>query len=219
MEPYQELYSIRLLDDIHNFFPAFLYEQNRFRSVQDVFQYMNSQIAYHCNPFTRGQREYNRQHATSGLQGPPGPPGPAGPPGLPGIPSVQPRTTARTREIIDIVPIFTQYLNPQSTPATPGTAFLTEYLMSMLQQPRNVMDPVIVRPTVAQVEASTTLRPAMAADEEECCSICQDTYTEGQAIRTITHCAHNFHKTCIDTWFTTNVHCPDCRHDIRTQAI
>jgi hypothetical protein len=28
-------------------------------------------------------------------------------------------------------------------------------------------------------------------------------------------CHHTFHKSCIDTWFQENVHCPVCRHDIR----
>ena len=39
---------------------------------------------------------------------------------------------------------------------------------------------------------------------------------ESNEVRRIMHCRHYFHRTCIDTWFQTNVHCPTCRYDIRT---
>jgi hypothetical protein len=71
-------------------------------------------------------------------------------------------------------------------------------------------------PTAAVIqEASmvTSLEPP--ADVE--CSICQDhagpnNQTEWRILR---HCNHRFHRSCIDTWFQRNAHCPVCRHDIR----
>uniref|UniRef100_A0A6C0HFG5 RING-type domain-containing protein n=1 Tax=viral metagenome TaxID=1070528 RepID=A0A6C0HFG5_9ZZZZ len=210
MNNYQNHYNIQFLDDLHNYFPALLYDQRQFGSVQDVFIYMNHQIDYFTNPYRRGYAEYIRTH-------------PSAP-----IARTTTTTTTNTTNTTNtttfntqprIIPIYSQTMN--SMPSTPGTSFLSEYLINMLQIPITAsttnpnLEPVIVRPTILQIDSATTLRSAMAIDEEQVCSICQENYTEGQAIRTITHCDHKFHKNCIDTWLGRNVHCPVCRHDIR----
>jgi hypothetical protein len=51
------------------------------------------------------------------------------------------------------------------------------------------------------------------------CSICQDAYEVGASIRKILFCQHAFHTACIDTWFTRDVRCPMCRHDIRSSIV
>jgi len=206
MNRYDELYGIRTLDDIHNYFPAFLYDQNQFTNVQDMFRYINRQITAHCNPYNRGLQDYNRNHVVNPL-------------GL-NTPVRNNNNAMRYTESIDITPIFTQALNTNMTTAntttntTPGTAFLAEYILGMLQVPTNATNTPIA-PSHAQINSATTLRAAMATDEDAECSVCQTNYTEGQALRTITHCDHMFHKNCIDTWFARNSHCPNCRYDIR----
>lgn len=70
-------------------------------------------------------------------------------------------------------------------------------------------DPVVVRPTEAQITAAT--RPIEISDVN--CAICQEAIS-GVATR-IRHCSHSFHTVCINEWFTRSVHCPMCRHDIR----
>ena len=81
-------------------------------------------------------------------------------------------------------------------------------------------EPVPVRPTAAQINAATTEETVADGDEDEdlVCAICQDDIAVGTTMRTINHCEHSFHKTCIDTWFAQNVHCPVCRHDIRERG-
>lgn len=215
MEQYEHLYDIRLLDDLHNYFPAFLYDQTRFQTVPDIFQYMNRQIDTHCNLFRRGLNQYNRNRnplVNTNRQAP---------------------GRIVTQEVFDIfvdprpvnntvrVAPTTNATGIRATNATgsvyPFNPLLTEYLLSLLQPQANNYESVPVVPTVDQVDNSTSLRSAALLDEQENCSICQENYTEGQAIRTIKHCEHNFHKNCIDTWFERNVHCPVCRYDIRTQ--
>lgn len=71
-------------------------------------------------------------------------------------------------------------------------------------------DPVVVRPTADQISAATT--PIEISDCA--CAICQEEI-DGSAMR-IRHCQHTFHNTCIAEWFTRSVHCPNCRHDIRS---
>lgn len=81
--------------------------------------------------------------------------------------------------------------------------------------PPDAFTNVPVVPSPEQIDAATTLRAARAEDEREACAVCQENYTEGQAIRSLNHCNHGFHRNCIDPWFERNVHCPVCRHDIR----
>ena len=50
------IYSISLLNDLHNHFPDILYNPNRFRNVQDLLEYIR-QVAQ-MNPFDRGLHMY-----------------------------------------------------------------------------------------------------------------------------------------------------------------
>jgi hypothetical protein len=80
---------------------------------------------------------------------------------------------------------------------------------------RNFLDQSVeVAPTQTQLETASTLFHAEQKEDDNC-AICQDTMEEEQHLRRLNHCHHTFHKSCVDTWFRTNVHCPTCRHDIR----
>jgi hypothetical protein len=76
------------------------------------------------------------------------------------------------------------------------------------------MDPVIVRPTQAQIASATEVFSIITSNSETC-TICLDHLPTGSEVRKIKACGHQFHKTCIDQWFESNVRCPVCRHDIR----
>jgi hypothetical protein len=83
--------------------------------------------------------------------------------------------------------------------------------------PTTFMEPVIIRPTQEQITSST--RIGTPNDPTEVCTICQETIEENQPARLILHCEHWFHTSCIDVWFQQDVHCPVCRHDIRSSGI
>jgi hypothetical protein len=195
MDNYRRVYDAPLLDDIHNFFPALLYDQRHFLSIQDVFTYVNRQMDTHFNIYSRAQREYNQANPVTNT-------------------TTMRRTTQApirtpTREVIDILPLFS--MDQQ-------TSILGDYFLNILRsQPLPNLEPVIVRPSQVQINLATSLRSSTSSEGQNC-SVCQEGYTEGQAIRTINHCSHRFHKICIDTWFTSHVHCPDCRYDIRTPS-
>lgn len=224
---YQRVYNVGILDDIHNYFPALLYDQNHFLTVGDIFTYVNRQMDGQFNLFSRARREYT--NAVYGFaqtyQSPPV----VIPTQQRMTPQGPPQSNRRgrmdyttTTETIDITPLFSSYLNVpvrnatrnQTNQSIPQTGFLAEAILNMLNG-SGAMEPVIVRPTQEQIEQGTELRQAARADEENVCPVCQERYTEGQALRRITHCAHDFHKACIDEWLNQNVHCPVCRHDIR----
>lgn len=117
-------------------------------------------------------------------------------------------------ETYDISNLF-QIPAAQRQTRTDTNSLLSMLVNAVTAMPRADLEPVIVRPDTQTIERATSLRPARAADEEEVCSVCQENYTEGQAIRSITYCNHNFHKSCIDQWFERDVHCPVCRFDVR----
>ncbi len=75
--------------------------------------------------------------------------------------------------------------------------------------PSNFTEPVIVRPT--QEEINTALETITSSNSN--CAICQDLISfDGVKVR---HCGHEFHRSCILSWFEINVRCPVCRQDIR----
>lgn len=116
-------------------------------------------------------------------------------------------------ETYDISSVF-QIPSAQRHPTT-NNSLMSILLDAVTNMPRADLEPVVVRPDNQTIDRATTLRSAHDVDGDEVCSVCQDHYTEGQAIRSITHCNHMFHKSCIDQWFERNVHCPVCRYDIR----
>lgn len=214
-------YGISLFDDLHNYCPDILYNQdpNRFPTTQSILQYIRGQLRSHMDVYSRNQNLYNQQNPVVELRTPPH----------------VPRIPLYTRPIIETVEL--EFPTPQERTAIDelfnynsintriptslanlSSTFLLTELYNSLQTPLRNQTSVIVRPSMAQIEQATALRQASGEQDDFQCSICQDVYTDGQAIRTIRHCNHSFHKTCIDPWFQRNVRCPVCRFDIRDTA-
>ena len=59
---YETLYGVGLLDDLHNYFPALLYDSSGFGSVRDVLAYVHQQTRNRFDLFSYGQREYQSTH-------------------------------------------------------------------------------------------------------------------------------------------------------------
>ncbi len=59
---YETLYGVNLLDDLHNYFPAVLYDSSRFRSVQDLLHYIQTSARNRFDLFSFGQRAYLNSH-------------------------------------------------------------------------------------------------------------------------------------------------------------
>ena len=55
---YERIYEVGLLDDLHNYFPALLYQQSNFRTVQDVLGYIRERTTHRFNLFDYGRRQY-----------------------------------------------------------------------------------------------------------------------------------------------------------------
>lgn len=255
---YETLYGVHLLDDLHNYFPALLYDSSEFHSVQSVLRYVQQQTRTRFDLFSYGLREYlstrpqqvssvRQTMRASGTSVPlvrPGGPS-TFPVGLDAAASTPPQTRIRPLTVDINLNSLRQgdeeeeEEEEEEQGVPPLETALSQALLSLLQlQPGTLgqeytltgavlrgmggggrgmdqfLQPVVVRPTAEQIEANTTLGN-LVSDTEHACAICQDALTSDQEGRKLNACGHWFHKQCIDTWLSGNVHCPVCRHDIR----
>jgi len=234
---YEELYGVKLLDDLHNYFPALLYDTARFQSVHDVLGYITQSTRNRFDLFSFGQRNYIQTSL---------PPQPVVNPSprmmqrtdLSGndVPFHQPRPA---NTYADVARGFGAGASGSGSVGYPISASVELYtedfdmtsmrfmnLVNLLNgldinrplglAPRTVggapMEDVVVNVTSEQIEAAST-RAFPETDTN--CSICQDAIVPTEMGRKLNHCGHSFHIRCIDTWFSRNVNCPICRHDIR----
>ena len=219
-------YGVDLFDDLHNYFPALIYEPDAFAEFADVLFYVRRQMQREMDLFSAGQRTYvsvdrtefpSRRLASAATRWgnrTVGATAPANPITSP-LATLFPRTTFQGLAYID------EPVTPNTLDTVTGLAGLTG-LMNMLvppaQQlpPLQPLEPVIVRPTQAQIAAGSSIERVDA--EEDVCAICQENMAPGSEARCLTACDHRFHVACIDNWFQRSVRCPVCRHDIREAA-
>lgn len=195
--------------------------------MSDVLQYIIS---------VANQNPYERARATQGTQATQATQATAVPSAVPSAASVY-RIPIRSTD--DTGSTLYQYLNGARLPETdmiftsrstrPQSALfnrsstdtlLTSLIGQIFEAPslHNFLDQsVTTHPTADQIHHHTTLTTAPRTMDDNC-AICQDPIEQGQHMRILNYCTHSFHNTCIDTWFTTHVTCPTCRHDIRTNS-
>jgi hypothetical protein len=225
---YEQLYHVGLLDDLHNFFPAVLYEPERFHSVQELLTYISSQTRDRFNLFNRGMNRYQNTNSTINT-----PAQTAARASIPvsqttTIPPTIPQRSNRTysmmfpqldivTETIDLAPFLSSAMINTTSARYDPTNIIRELLNLNRQMRTNAMEPVIVAPSEQQLSSATTVAEITDVNSlrDQICSVCQEGYTANQITRKINFCNHMFHKDCIDPWFGSHVHCPVCRHDIR----
>jgi hypothetical protein len=186
-------YGIPLFDSLDYYLPALLYDRHRFRSVQQVLNYVHQQAQYHLNPFTRSEREWRQRNRR------------------------QPQTPTATQETEVFASVLGSLFgaNPSTNP------LITVAQMDIMGGID--LTPITVRPTQIQLDRATDLEIGniiFSVEDDATCSICQETFRgDGSGpLRRIRHCNHTFHQNCIDTWFGSHVRCPVCRYDIREYA-
>jgi hypothetical protein len=65
LSSYETLYGVGLLDDLHNYFPALLYDTEEFRTVQDVLQYISLQTRRRFDLYSFGLASYEGAESSS----------------------------------------------------------------------------------------------------------------------------------------------------------
>lgn len=198
---YQYIYNVGILDDLHNYFPAFLYDTGRFQTLPQVFSYMRSQMNARFN-----LQAYGARQAGFG----------------PSVPTAASSTVPST-----FVPAPVLTFTPPRMDQT--TRYLAEILTGMrdipvidgsfIQVAQNFADPVPIRPSAEVLARNTTLLSGSDLDVNSRCAICQDAIIATDACRKLNGCLHAYHRVCIDQWFQTNAVCPSCRHDVRDNVV
>lgn len=65
---YETLYGVGLLDDLHNYFPAILYDSARFHSVSELLTYIQHSARNRFDLFSFGQRGYHSRFPPQPVQ-------------------------------------------------------------------------------------------------------------------------------------------------------
>lgn len=79
------------------------------------------------------------------------------------------------------------------------------------QFPAGFADNILVRPNQDQLQRNLQDCPSTTSS----CAVCQEAISSGACL--IRQCAHVFHRSCIESWFSMSVRCPVCRYDIREE--
>jgi len=217
---YTVVYGVGLLDDAHNYFPALLYDQQRFHTLADIFAYVRMQMNTRFNLFSYGNSLYNRSAAArAGAGAAAG--SAAGPVGAPGARVAAAAAAAAAAPIPGFLQGMGQFdVRNMQVFGQDDTFSAAHLILSMFGElPRGdptFRQPVVVRPTQEVLNTSTREIPGSELPVSSRCAICQDSIVINDMCRRILHCGHTYHKTCIDQWFDRSVFCPTCRHDIRT---
>ena len=209
-------YPSALLNEVHTYFPALLYDSDNFNTVPQLMSYVQRQMSRNFDVYSNNRNQYLEQV-------------------YPRTPVNQvrrqstypPPPAARRQRINETSPLMTTVEESDEEDIASMTPAIAELIVNLLRSPPTTqripgwggnlhtwLEPIPVRPS-AQVLQTNTSVSVLSSNLTDNCSICQDSMETGATVRKINHCSHTFHRTCIDTWFITNVHCPTCRHDVR----
>ena len=214
---YEEIYRVGLLDDIHNYFPALLYDSGRFTNLAQVFHYVRHQMNTRFNLFSYGASRYAESMEPLGAD--PIPTVILTPQMAPMAPPMVAPRRAPESDVLTNLNTTSLLLSLMELGLEPGLPGLPRRGGRGLGGLGGLgMRDVVVRPTPQQIEAATEILNGASLAEETRCAVCQDVIGGAETCRRLRHCSHTYHQTCIDQWFLRSVYCPTCRHDIRERT-
>jgi len=218
---YERVYEVTLLDDLHNYFPAILYEPDRFRTVSELLTYIRQRTIRRFNLFEYGARQHSRrqdEYTNDVPQNTYTRQAPVVNRWAPPVATAPIRTQAAQFEfdltnnddLSILLPLFRNLDRLVGVaPAQPiQRAHGANRFTGLFQD-------IVIHASQELIDDGSTLR-TLLMDLEENCSICQDRMRQGENVRRLNACQHEFHGACVDNWFLRrSVLCPICRHDIR----
>ena len=194
---YQVIYGVTLLDDIHNYFPALLYEHGRFQNLAHILSYVRNQMNTRFNLFSYGASLHREST----------------------IPAVPVQTSTPLPRSRDSVLASSSLLLSLLGLTNLDSLRIIQPAMGSMASPdiwAAFTAPVPVVPSPEVISANTEIVDVSNIPLTQItCSICQDSMRSSEECRRLKPCQHTFHRVCIDQWFLRSVMCPHCRHDIR----
>ena len=134
------LYPIQLLNDLHNWYPDILYNPSRFRSVQDLLDYIRT--GADVNPYTRGLAIYNNWRMPAPASIPPPPP-----------------PTMTSPHVAPIAPNTTSIRNPYTSSSIP---VVSVPISAIAPSSSSISTPTHTSYTSTTTTAAPTTTPAVA---------------------------------------------------------
>ena len=64
---------------------------------------------------------------------------------------------------------------------------------------------------VAELPSRTFRRSEGVDAIDGTCAVCLDVFLDGEMVKTLPSCAHEFHEACVDRWLLRRDCCPICR--------
>jgi len=241
---YRPIYGVSLLDDIHNYFPALLYDVDGFHNIHDVLSYVRDETSRRFSVFDDARRDYRLSRLSTILQTATATVSASAPDNRLDHNVNRYRTFQQSLNQIPatdiIIPLesseagtdYASLLNlldtlaPRITPLpsfvninpSPTATLATRRPLnnnSVHRTIESLYEDVIVHADENLINRASS-QTTLDADLDTNCSVCQDRMKQGEVIRTLSHCTHQFHTVCIDPWLLNqSTFCPSCRHDIR----
>jgi len=111
-------------------------------------------------------------------------------------------------------PLSTTGVNNRST-----ESIIQDYVISYIFEPQNTenLQNVIIYPTYEQIDNATRfiIYDSLNVYRNTQCPITLEQFQDGDHLCEIIQCGHIFKHSSLMNWFSRNVRCPLCRHDIR----
>lgn len=125
----------------------------------------------------------------------------------------------RNRIYINNIPYIIENVDYYNTTAsTNQNQNQSENYRQILQ---NFLDPITVRPTQNQISNATrNINYGLIENPLNLsCPISLETFESDNDVTQIIYCGHIFNPSSLNQWFQSNVRCPVCRFDIRTNNL
>ena len=122
------------------------------------------------------------------------------------------------RIYINNIPYIIENVEYYNTTASTNTNINQNRYRDVLQ---TFLDPIIVRPSQTQISNATrNINYGVIQNPLNLsCPISLETFELNNSVTQIIYCGHIFNEDSLNQWFQSNVRCPVCRYDIRTNNL
>jgi hypothetical protein len=129
-------------------------------------------------------------------------------------PSILFDSTNPNRILINNTPYIIENVEYYNTADSSNPSTIRDYTQLL----QTFFSPVAIRPSENQIQHAVRTIPYSNIENplNNSCPISLENFTNNDEVSQIIHCGHIFSREPLQHWFQSNVRCPVCRYDIRT---